>query len=91
MQEMKAASALNHPNICLIYEINETADGQLYLDMAHYEGETLKHRIARGPLEIDDAVDIATQVGQGWLRPTAQVSCIGTSSLPTFWSPRPAW
>ena len=65
LQEAKAASALDHPNICNIHEINETADGQLYLVMAHYEGETLKERIARGPLALDDAIDIATQVGQG--------------------------
>ena len=42
LQEAKAASALDHPNICTIYEINETDDGQLYLVMAHYEEETLK-------------------------------------------------
>ena len=65
LQEAKAASALDHPNICNIHEINETADGQLYLVMAHYEGETLKERIARGPLPLDDAIDIASQVGQG--------------------------
>ena len=65
LQEAKAASALDHPNICTIFEINETDDGQLYLVMAHYEGETLKDRIARGPLALDDALDIATQVGQG--------------------------
>ena len=65
LQEAKAASALDHPNICTIFEINETDDGQLYLVMAHYEGETLKERIARGPLELDDAIDIATQVGRG--------------------------
>ena len=65
LQEAKAASALDHPNICTIFEINETDDEQLYLVMAHYEGETLKERIARGPLELDHAIDIATQVGQG--------------------------
>ena len=65
LQEAQAASALDHPNICTIYEINETADGQLYLVMAYYDGETLKQRIERGPLPLDDAVDIATQVGQG--------------------------
>ena len=65
LQEAQAASALDHPNICTIFEINETADGQLYLVMAHYEGETLKERIARGPLALDDAIDVATQVGQG--------------------------
>ena len=65
LQEAKAASALDHPNICTIHEINETDDGQLYLVMAHYAGETLKERIARGPLALDDAIDIATQAGQG--------------------------
>ena len=65
LQEAKAASALDHPNICTIHEINETPDGQLYLVMAHYEGETLKERIARGPLELEDAIDIATQIGEG--------------------------
>ena len=65
LQEAQAASALDHPNICTIHEINETDDGQLYLVMAYYEGETLKERIERGPLDLDEAVDIATQVGQG--------------------------
>ncbi len=51
LQEAQAASA----NICTIYEINETPDGQLYLVMAYYAGETLKQRIERGPLAVDDA------------------------------------
>ncbi len=63
LQEAKSASALDHPSICNIHEINETADGHLYLVMAHYEGETLKERIARGPLPLDDAIDIAAGVG----------------------------
>ena len=53
------------PHECNIHEIDETDDGQLYLVMAYYEGETLKQRIERGPLTLDDAIDIATQVGQG--------------------------
>ena len=61
LHEAKAASALDHPNICTIHEINETPDGQLYLVMAYYEGETLKQRIERGPLALDEAVDIATR------------------------------
>ena len=65
LQEAQAASALDHPNICTIFEINETNDGQLYLVMAHYEGETLKERISKGPLDLSDAIDIATQVGEG--------------------------
>ena len=65
LQEAKAASALDHPNICTIHEINETGDGQLYLVMAHYEGETLKDRISKGPLDLNDAINISTQVGEG--------------------------
>ena len=65
VQEAQAASALDHPNICVIHEISETDDGQLYLVMAHYEGETLKERISKGPLNLEDAIDIATQVGEG--------------------------
>ena len=65
LQEAQAASALDHPNICTIHEINETTDGQLYLVMAHYEGETLKERIEHGPLALQEAVDVATQVGRG--------------------------
>ena len=79
LQEAKAASALDHPNICTIHEINETDDGQLHLVMAHYEGETLKERIARGPLDLDDAIDIATQppvVSQAEID-TTRGSCAG--------------
>ena len=65
LQEAKAASALDHSNICVIHEISETDDGQIYLVMAHYEGETLKERITRGALDLRDAIDIATQVGEG--------------------------
>ncbi len=68
LQEAKAASALDHPNICTIHEINETADGQLYLVMAYYEGETLKQRIERGALAVDEAVDVATQTYLGSLQ-----------------------
>jgi serine/threonine-protein kinase len=42
IQEAKAASALDHPNICTIYEIDETEDGQMFIAMACYEGESLK-------------------------------------------------
>jgi len=65
MQEARAASALDHPNICTIYSIDETSDGRLFISMAFYEGETLKRRIARGPLAIDEAVRIAAQIGEG--------------------------
>lgn len=65
LDEARAASALDHPNICTIYEIDETAEGQLYLAMAFYEGETLKHRLASGPLPAAEALHIALQIAQG--------------------------
>jgi serine/threonine-protein kinase len=65
MHEARAASALDHPNICTIFEINETSEGQMFICMAYYEGESLEERIGRGPLEIVDAIDIAVDVGRG--------------------------
>jgi serine/threonine protein kinase len=59
IQEAQAASALDHTNICTIHEIAETPEGQSFIVMACYEGETLKNRIERGPLKLDDALDIA--------------------------------
>jgi eukaryotic-like serine/threonine-protein kinase len=65
LDEARAASGLDHPNICTIYEIGETPEGQLYLAMAFYEGETLKRRLSRGPLPVAEALRIALQVAQG--------------------------
>jgi serine/threonine-protein kinase len=64
-QEARAAGALEHPNICTIHDVGETEDGRLYLAMPLYDGETLERRIARGPLPIDEATDIAVQVLRG--------------------------
>ncbi len=50
IQEAKAASGLNHPNVCTIHEIGHTEDGQLFIAMARYEGETLKQKLESGPL-----------------------------------------
>lgn len=65
IQEAQAASALDHPNICIIHEIDETEDGRTFITMACYEGETLKEMIERGPLKLEEAIDIAIQVTQG--------------------------
>src|SRR4051794_2314041 len=65
LAEARAVSALDHPNICTIYEVGETAEGQLFLAMAYYEGETLKERLARGHLPVKEALSIASQVAQG--------------------------
>jgi serine/threonine protein kinase len=65
IQEAQAASALDHPNICTIHEIEDTEAGQMYIAMAYYEGESLKEKIARGPLKLEEANDIAIQIAQG--------------------------
>ena len=65
LQEAQAASALDHPNICTIHEINETDDGQLYLVMAYYEGETLKQRIERGRCHWMTPSTSPRRVGRG--------------------------
>ena len=48
IHEAQAASALDHPNICTVYEIGETDDGQMFIALALYEGETLKEKVERG-------------------------------------------
>jgi TolB-like protein/Tfp pilus assembly protein PilF len=64
IQEAQAAAALNHPNICIIHEIDE-ADGRTFISMEYIEGQTLKDKLASGTIAIDDAVDLAIQVAQG--------------------------
>jgi eukaryotic-like serine/threonine-protein kinase len=68
IREARAASALDHPNICTVYEIDETPDGALFIAMALCEGETLRDRIARGPLPVGEAVAIAEQIAAGLAR-----------------------
>jgi TolB-like protein/Tfp pilus assembly protein PilF/tRNA A-37 threonylcarbamoyl transferase component Bud32 len=65
VHEARAASSLEHPNICAIYEIDETPDGQMFIVMPCYEGESLQNKIERGPLKLGEAVDIAIQVASG--------------------------
>jgi eukaryotic-like serine/threonine-protein kinase len=62
--EAQTASALDHPNICTIHEIDETPDGRVFLAMTFYEGETLKQRLARGRLSVDEAVAIVADVAR---------------------------
>jgi serine/threonine protein kinase len=63
-QEAKAVAALDHPNICTVFEIDE-AEGTLFLAMALVEGLTVKERIAQRPLKLEEALDIAIQTAEG--------------------------
>ncbi|MFQ5640208.1 MAG: protein kinase [bacterium] len=68
IREAQAASKLDHANICIIHEVSEHEDGQMFIAMAYYRGETLRNKIELGPLKQEAAVDIATQILQGLAR-----------------------
>src|SRR6202521_5383652 len=62
-REAQAASALNHPNICTIYDIGEDGD-KAFIVMEYLEGETLKHLIGNGPVEMEKLVSIGIDVAE---------------------------
>lgn len=64
-QEAQAASSIDHPNICGIHEIDETADGQLFMVMSLYHGQTLEQRIKCKAVDLCEAVQIALQIASG--------------------------
>jgi serine/threonine protein kinase len=64
MREAQAAAALDHPNICTVYEFDE-ADDRTFISMAYVEGRSLKKKLESGPLELEEALSIATQVAEG--------------------------
>jgi tetratricopeptide (TPR) repeat protein len=68
VREAQAASSTDHANICTVHDIQSTEDGRLFIVMAHYDGQTLKQRLAQGPLSIGEALGIATQVADGLAR-----------------------
>jgi len=65
MHEAKAASAFEHNNICNIHEIDETEDGQMFIVMAFYEGDTLRKKIDQKPIELENSIDLAIQIANG--------------------------
>jgi len=64
MREAQAAAALDHPNICTVYEFDQ-AEGKAFISMAYIEGQSLKKMIDSGPLELEEALKIAIQVAEG--------------------------
>jgi len=68
MIEAQTASSLDHANLCTIFEIDETTGKELFICMASYDGETLKDKLKQGPLEINEAIDYASQIAAGLSR-----------------------
>lgn len=64
LREARSAAALDHPNVCSIHEIADADDGRMFIAMACYEGQTLKERISRDSLSIDECVSTALQVAR---------------------------
>ncbi len=64
VQEAQAAAAMEHPNICTVYEVDEE-DGQTFIAMSYIEGQSLREKIRKGPLDIEEAKEIALQVAEG--------------------------
>jgi len=65
LREAQVVSTLEHQNICTIHEVDETDDGQIFICMACYEGDTLKDIIRRGPVPVGDAVRFGLQIARG--------------------------
>ena len=63
-REAQAAAALDHPNICTVYGIEE-ADGQVFIVMAYVDGPSLSKLVKSGPLSLEQALDIGAQIAQG--------------------------
>ena len=72
LREAQAASATNHRNICIIHDVEQTADGQLFIVMAHYDGPTLKQKLEQGPLAAAEAVEIAAEIAEGLAKAHSQ-------------------
>ncbi|MFY9607122.1 MAG: protein kinase [Blastocatellia bacterium] len=64
-QEARAASALNHPNVCVIHEVGETPEGHHYIAMEYVDGETLRQHMTEARLKLREVLDVAVQIASG--------------------------
>jgi serine/threonine protein kinase len=64
IQEAKAAAALEHPNICTVYEVDEK-DGQTFIAMSYIEGLSLREKLKDGPMDVDKAKNVTIQIAEG--------------------------
>ena len=65
LAEAKTASAIDHPNICTVYDAGDTDDGRLWIAMAFYDGETVAQRLRKGPFSVDESIRVASHVLRG--------------------------
>jgi len=82
IQEAKAASAMNHPNICTIYSIEEH-ERQLFIAMEFVDGWTLRER--KENISVKQAIEIGTQIADGWQQHTRRASYTAISNPRTSW------
>jgi len=81
-QKAQAAAASDHPNICTVYEIDE-AEGKTFIAMAYIEGQSLKERLASGPLDINEPLLSSPKWRRVSKKPMSKGSSTGISSRPT--------